>query len=152
MTLEDFKTLQDMATEELALPDTFEGMEKKNRLQPTVVQKWTKLCSRQKYVVNCLNIELLEMQGNLEKCYKFPKSTKDLQQQYGININEYWDKGKEIESQINTIPCYIAKVKEVNTQKYILDYIERTLDDIHDMAFSIKNYLEFKKMLTTSYT
>lgn len=147
MTLEEFDKLQLIADNEVSLPNTFDGIMEKNRLLPTLLQKWTKLLSGQKYIYSTLNIELLEMQGELMKCYKFPKQTKDLQSKYNITINELWSTGKEIESVINTIPCYIAKAKEVNQQKYILDFIDKTVENIRSMGFIIKDYIKMKELL-----
>jgi hypothetical protein len=42
-------------------------------------------------------------------------------------------------------------MKELNQQKYILDFIEKTLDNIRNLGFAIKNYLDYKKILMANY-
>ena len=41
-------------------------------------------------------------------------------------------------------------IKEYDTQKYYYDFIEETLTNIKNLGFTIKNYLDYKKMLYTT--
>lgn len=151
MNLAQFKEVEKKATEDLTMPDTLEGIIQKNNLLPAIVQEWIKLYQDQKYVCSSLNVELLEMYGDLTKCFKMPKQTKEMQQKYGITINEFWDNAKSIESQINCCAPYIAMVKKVNQQKYFLEFIENTLNNIRNLGFAIKNYLDYKKIMMATY-
>ena len=54
---------------------------------------------------------------------------------------------KEIDSQINCCTPYVAKLKQVNQQKYFLEFIENTLNNIKNLSFAIKNYLDYKKLM-----
>ena len=151
MKLDDFEKLQEVALKEIAMPDTIEKIIEKNNLLPAIVQKWIKLYSTQKIVCSNLTVELGEIYGDLYKCFKMPNKSKDIQAKYNLTINEFWDNAKAIESQINVVPAYIAKMKELNQQKYILDFIEKTLDNIRKLGFAIKNYLDYKKILMANY-
>lgn len=151
MNIDEFKQLREDADEDVKMPDTMEAIIQKNNLLPAIVQKWTKLYNIQEFLCSRLNIELMQIYGEIYKCYKFSKLTKDLQQKYNLSVNELWDNSKGIETQINCNPVYIAKVKEVNQQKYILEFIKQTLDNIKNLSFTIKNYIEYKKILTASY-
>lgn len=151
MKLSDFEEIEKKADIDLAMPDTLEKIIEKNNLLPAIVQEWIKLYQNQKYVCATLNVELQEMYGELTKCFKMPKQTKELQAKYNITINEFWDNAKSIESQINCCQPYVAMQKKVNQQKYFLDFIENTLTNIRNLSFSIKNYLEYKKIMMASY-
>lgn len=151
MKLEDFKEIEAKADEDLKMPDTLEAIINKNNILPAIVQEWIKLYQNQKYVCSSLNVEMLEMYGELTKCFKLPKQTKELQKKYNITINEFWDNAKSIESQINCCAPYVAMMKKVNQQKYFLEFIENTLNNIKNLAFAIKNYLDYKKLLMATY-
>ena len=151
MNLTEFKEIEKKADLDLEMPDTLEKIMDKNNLLPAIVQDWIKLYQNQKYVCSSLNVEMLEMYGELTKCFKFPKQTKELQKKYNITINEFWDNAKSIESQINCCAPYVAMQKKVNQQKYFLEFIENTLNNIRNLAFSIKNYIDYKKLLMATY-
>jgi hypothetical protein len=151
MTIDEFKLLKQKADKDVKMPDTFEAIMTKNNLLPALVQDWTKLYNNQKFVYSHLNIELMEIYGDIYKCYKFSRQTTDLQAKYGITVNQIWDNTKGIETQINCTPAYIAKMKEVNQQKYIMEFIESTLENIKNLAYTIKNYIEYKKILSATF-
>lgn len=149
MTLDEFERLQQIAAKDVEMPDKLDKIQEKNTLLPAIIQKWTKLYSTQKYLVSNLTIDLGELYTKLFNAYKFPDKKNN---PYNLELNHFWgDKPKEIELQINAVPCYIAKSKELNTQKYILDFIEKTLANIKDLRFAIRNYIDIKEILTTNY-
>jgi hypothetical protein len=147
MNLETFKQVEEKAKTDLSMPDTLEAIIKKNNILPAVIQEWIKLYQDQKYVCASLNVELLELYGDLTKCFKRPRNTVELQKKYNITINEFWETAKEIDSQINCCTPYVAKLKQVNQQKYFLEFIENTLNNIKNLSFAIKNYLDYKKLM-----
>ena len=151
MTLDEFKLLKQKADKDVKMPDTFEDVMTKNNLLPAIVQDWQKLYSNQKFIMSNLNVELAQIYGDLYKCFKFSRQTADLQKSYGITVNEIWDNSKGIETQISCNPAYVTKLKQVNQQKYILEFIEATLDNIKNLAFTIKNYIEYKKILSAIF-
>lgn len=147
MKIEDFEKLMKDADKDVEMPDSYEGIIKKNNLLPGIIQKWIKLYQDQQYVYSNLKVELAELYGDLYKCFKLPKHTKELQSKYNFVVNEFWDNAKAIESQINVVPAYIKKMKQVNQQKYILDFIEKTLKNMENLGYVIKNYIDYKKTM-----
>lgn len=147
--MDEFKRLQKCAEEDLEMPDFLEKILVKNNQLPNIIQKWTKLYSKQKYIVSELTLKQLELYTTLFNAYKFPDKKNN---PYNLDLNHFWgDKPKEIELQINAVPIYISKSKEVNEQKYILNFIEQTLSNVKDLRFTIKNYIDIKTILTTNY-
>lgn len=137
MNATDFETLQKYGEEDTKIPDTLEAMMNKNNLLPATVQRWVKLMSKQNFIVKSLEIEKDELYGELLKHYKFED-------------NVAWGSQREIDSQIYSDPKYISKVKELTMQKYYLEYIQETLGNVKAVAFTIKNYLDWRKMLASS--
>jgi len=134
MKLDDFEKLQQIAEEDVKIPDTIQEIIRVNNLLPSTIQKWTKLYTKQRFIVATLKTKMNEIYGEKFKFYKF-------------DDNYTWSATKEIESQINKDPTYIAVVKEYDTQKYILDFIEETVSNIKNVGFTIKNYLDYQKMI-----
>ena len=149
MTLEEFERLQTIAEKDTEMPDKLDLVKIKNGLLPALIQKWTKLYSKQKFIVSTLKVEQYELYTKIFNAYKFPdKKTNP----YNLDLNHFWgDKPKEIELQINAVPIYVAKCKEVNTQEYFLDYIEKTLANVKDLRFTIKNFIDINQTLTTNF-
>lgn len=134
MKLDDFEKLQQIAEEDVKIPDTIQEIIRVNNLLPSTIQKWTKLYTKQRFIVATLKTKMNEIYGEKFKFYKF-------------DDNYTWSATKEIESQINKDPVYIAIIKEYDTQKYILDFIEETVNNIKNVGFTIKNYLDYQKMI-----
>lgn len=137
MKVEDFEILKKYAEEDTTLPDNIEEVIRVNNLLPSTIQKWTKLYTTQKYLVSQLKVSLNKIYGELYYYYKF-------------NDNVSWGTTKEIESQIYKDSKYLMAIKEYDTQKYYYDFIEETLTNIKNLGFTIKNYLDYKKMLYTT--
>lgn len=60
MTVEEFKVLQDKATEELKMPDKMSEIIDKNNLLPTFISEWQKLYANQTYIVKDMEIKAAE--------------------------------------------------------------------------------------------
>lgn len=136
MNNQDFAKLQKIGEEECQLPDTFEKIMVKNNILPSLVQKWQTLYTKQNFIVQKAKIDLEELYGQLFKHYKF-------------DDNYSWGSTKEIESQIYADPNYVQKLRDYTDQKYYLEYIIETLGTIKGLSFTIKNYIEYKKMMTS---
>lgn len=132
-----FKKLQEVGERYCKMPDTLSEIAKKNNSLPTEIQYMQKFYTQQKYEVEKLKIELDELYGQLYKHYR-------------IDDDIQWNTTKEIESQIYADKQYIAKNRELAEQKYYLNYIEETLSELKDMHYTIKNYLDYKKITTTN--
>jgi hypothetical protein len=138
MTVEEFKVLQDKATEELKMPDKMSEIIDKNNLLPTFISDWQKLYANQTYIVKKLEIDAAIKYGELVKYYKFQD-------------NYSWGNAKEIDSQINANPEYCKMLREINEQKYFLTFITETLSNMKNLGFVIKNYLDYKKIINSNF-
>jgi hypothetical protein len=79
-----------------------------------------------------------EKYGALVKFYKFDDSYS-------------WGNAKEIDSQINANPEYCKMLREINQQKYFLNFITETLSNMKNLGFVIKNYLDYRKIVSTNF-
>lgn len=138
MTVDEFKVLQDKATEELKMPDKMSEIIDKNNLLPTFISEWQKLYANQTYIVKDMEIKAAEKYGQLVKFYKF-------------NDSYSWGNAKEIDSQINANPEYCKLMREINQQKYFLNFITETLSNMKNLGFVIKNYLDYKKIINSNF-
>lgn len=138
MTLDDFNKLQSIAEEEIKMPDKFKEIIEKNNLLPSLIMKWQKLYSNQTYIVKKKEIDANIKFAELFKYYKFQDSYS-------------WGGAKEIESQINGNSDYCKIMRDINEQKYFLSFITETLSTLKGLNFTIKNYLDYKKIETTNY-
>lgn len=132
-----FAQLQQVGERYCTMPDTMAEIAKKNNALPTEIQYMQKFYTQQKYEVEKLKIELDELYGQLFKHYR-------------IDDDVQWNTTKEIESQIFADPKYTALYRQLAEQKYYLDYIGETLANLKDMHYTIKNYLDYKKITTTN--
>jgi hypothetical protein len=65
LTLDKFKQLKAAAEVDVAMTDSMEGIAKKNLQLPTLIQKWTRYYTSQKYTIATQEIDLEELYGNL---------------------------------------------------------------------------------------
>lgn len=137
MTNDEFTQLQNIGEEDCAMPDTLEAIINKNNILPAIIQRWTTLYTRQNYLYQMHKIGLDELYGQLFKYYKF-------------NDSCAWGTSKEIDSQIFADKKYCDKARELATEKFQLDYMQETLATLKGMNFTIKNYLEYKKIISTN--
>ncbi len=138
LTNEKFMTLKSMADEDTTIPDTLPEIAKKNLVLPTLIQKWTKYYTSQKYAVHCAEIDLEELYGQMYKDKKF-------------NDNVDWgSSSKGIDSQIKSDPNYCTKLRTLAAQQYYLDFISETLATLKQMHYTIKNYIDYKKITTSN--
>lgn len=137
MNNQQFATIQTIAEQDVAMPDKMQEIIDKNNLLPSLIQRWQKLYTKQNYDVQCLKINIDEMYGCKLKHYKT-----------GDDI--IWANAREIDSQINSDPDYLALIREHAAQKYYLDYIGEVLQTLKGLNYTIKNYLEYKKIITTN--
>lgn len=137
ITPQVFASLQTIGEKYCKIPDTMVEIAKKNNALPTEIQYMQKFYTQQKYEVEKLKIELDELYGQKFRYYR-------------IDDNVQWNTTKEIESQIYADKDYAAKNRQLAEQKYYLNYIEETLSNLKAMNFTIKNYIDYKKITTTN--
>ena len=102
-----------------------------------MIGTYQKLYANQTYIVKKLEIDAAEKYGELVKYYKFQDSFS-------------WSNAKEIDSQINANPEYCKILREINQQKYFLNFITETLSNMKNLAFVIKNYIDYKKITVSN--
>ena len=81
----------------------------------------------------------------------FPKNIGQLFKHYKFEDNYTWGSTKEIESQIQCDPAYTKMQRDLNKQKYYLNFITETLNDIKGMGFVIKNYMDYEKIIHSNF-
>lgn len=134
MTIQEFKELEKSAEEEIKMPDTLREVIDKNNYLPTLINKYQKLYANQTYIVKSLEIDAAVKYGELVKYYKFQDSYS-------------WGNAKEIDSQINSNAEYTKLLRNINEQKYFLNFITETLNNLKNLGFVIKNYIDYKKIV-----
>ena len=137
MTIKEFQDLEKVVEEELKMPDGLRDVIDKNNYLPTLIGKYQKLYANQTYIVKKLEIDAGEKYGELVKYYKFQDSFS-------------WSNAKEIDSQINANPEYCKILREINQQKCFLNFITETLSKMKNLAFVIKNYIDYKKITVSN--
>ena len=70
---------------------------------------------------------------------------------YKFDDSYSWGNAKEIDSQINANPEYCKLMREINQQKYFLNFITETLSNMKNVGFVIKNYLDYRKIVSTNF-
>lgn len=148
MTLKDYERLQELADKDVALEYKFDTIQQRNLTIFTDIQKWTKLYAKQQLLVSDLTVELESLYTQLFNAYKFPDKKNN---PYNLDLNHFWgDKPNEIKIQIMAVPVYVEKAKELNIQKEILTFIDKTLANLKDIRFAIKNYIDMQQLLTST--
>ena len=137
MTIKEFQDLEKVVEEELKMPDGLRDVIDKNNYLPTLIGKYQKLYANQTYIVKKLEIDAAEKYDELVKYYKFQDSFS-------------WRNAKEIDSQINANPEYCKILREIHQQKYFLNFITETLSNMKNLAFVIKNYIDYKKITVSN--
>lgn len=89
------------------------------------------LCSEKKEQMK-LQIDLEEIYGELYKTYKFESTYR-------------WDTKGEIESQIFADKKYINIKKLLNDKIVIVEYISQTIDNIKNVSYQIKSYMDWER-------
>lgn len=137
ITKNDFERIQEIGEQYCTMPDSLTEIIKKNNKLPTEIQYFQRFFTQQKYEVEKMKIDLEELYGERFRYYK-------------IHDNVQWNTAKEIDSQIFADKTYSAKNRQLAEQKYYLDYVGEILSNLKDLHFTIKNYLDYKKITTTN--
>lgn len=143
-----FKKIQAMSDEDSKFPDGFHAVGEFDTYLATIIMKWTKLYSMQRCIVENLKIDIDNLYGEKFEFYKFGTVN-------GVPCRTAskfrWDSIKEIESQIKRDVDYVTLLRVFNTQDEYLNFIKDSLDIVKSHRFTIKNYLEFKKIEITNF-
>lgn len=133
MKKEVFLTLKQEAKDDLNIPDSLNEMMDYRLILPSLVQKWNEYYTQQNVIVKMLDIKKAELYAKLEEEWKFHK-------------NIAWS-GRELNDQVLGDPKFLALERERAEQNFYLEYIKGTLDNIKGNQYTIRDYLDYKKMI-----
>ena len=131
MTINEFESLKKTAEEELKFDKS--NAAEKNILLPNLYQKWLGIFNTEASRLAVIRLDLEKKSGEL---YQFYKNEDKIAH----------DTMKEIEGCIASNPEYLElKAKEIK-QAAIVDYLEGTLNNIKQLSYSLKNFVEYQKI------
>jgi len=58
-----------------------------------------------------------------------------------------WSKKGEVENQINTREDILELRNKMAVQEVIVEYLQNVLENIKKLSFSVKNYIDYKKVM-----
>lgn len=129
MKLKNFEKLQGIIKRAVIWDeDTIEEMEKK---LGKMYQNLTNIFFKEKLLTD-------DLQTELKKMYS------DLFIELKTKSNRAYDTKHEVDTVINSNEDYYRKTLEFNKQKAILDWIEKTMDNLNNIKFEIKDYMNWK--------
>lgn len=128
-----FTSIKQEALQDIAVPDSLPDMMERRKVLPSLIQKWTEYFTQQNAVVKMLEVKRAEVYATLEDDWKFHKKVA-------------WS-GRELSDQILGDPKYTAVMREIAEQTFYLEYIKGTLDNVKGIVYTIRDYLDYKKMV-----
>ena len=129
MKLKNFEKLQGIIKRAVIWDeDTIEEMEKK---LGKMYQNLTNIFFKEKLLTD-------DLQTELKKMYS------DLFIELKTKSNRAYDTKHEVDTVINSNEDYYRKTLEFNKQKAILKWIEKTMDNLNNIKFEIKDYMNWK--------
>lgn len=133
MTKEQFKMVIVEADDDLLMPEGLEARMKLRATYPSLVQKWTKYYTQQNSIYNLLKIKQAEMVAKLEDDYKY-------------NKNKAYE-GKLLQDAVLGDPAYCEFCRSFVEQEYYRDFLQKTLDNIKSIPFTIRDLLDYEKLM-----
>jgi hypothetical protein len=131
MTLEDLQKLKTISEDQLTINE--ENILTKSLNLPLYYQQYSQIYVKELKLLKVLSLDKDKLFGELYHHYKF-KSDFSL------------DTKGEIVTYIQADQKYYDKCLEVSNQEVVCKFIEQLLDNINKTGYSIKNYIELKKM------
>ncbi len=136
MTREDFLKYQSMADEDLLMPDNPDDILEKNMQIPGMKQKYIDAYRKQVAVVATLETKLEEATA------KAKNKLKD---------GGYAYTAKEASEQ-TALDDEVAKInRALIEQRYYMGWLEDTSANITSLSFTIKNWIDWKKIISTNF-
>lgn len=136
MLREDFLKFKVMAEEDVKMPENGDDILEKNMQIPGMKQKYIDAYRQQVAIVATLESKLEEAQANAKVKLKSG----------GFD----WT-AKELTEQTCTDPEVAKITKALIEQRYYMGWLEDTQANITSLSFTIKNWLDWKKILTTNF-
>ena len=136
MTREDFLKYQSMADEDLLMPDNPDDIMEKNMQIPGMKQKYIDAYRKQVAVVATLETKLEEATA------KAKNKLKD---------GGYAYTAKEASEQ-TALDDEVAKInRALIEQRYYMGWLEETSSNVASLSFTIKNWIDWKKIISTNF-
>lgn len=136
MLKEDFLKFQEMALEDVVLPENPEDIMEKNMQIPGMKQKYIDAYRKQVAVVATLETKLEEAVAKAKTKLKdggYAYTAKEATEQTALDDD-------------------VAKInRALIEQRYYMGWLEETSANITSLSFSIKNWIEWKKIISTNY-
>lgn len=136
MKAEDFAKFKVMAEKDVEMPENPDDIIQKNMLIPNLKQKYIDAYRQQVAIVATLEQKLEEAQA------KARKKLKD---------DGYAWTAKEMTEQCSIDPDVSKIVKALIEQRYYMGWLEETSSNITSLSFTIKNWLDWKKIISTNF-
>ena len=136
MTREDFLKYQSMADEDLLMPDNPDDILEKNMQIPGMKQKYIDAYRKQVAVVATLETKL-------EEATAIAKNK--------LKDGGYAYTAKEASEQ-TALDDEVAKInRALIEQRYYMGWLEETSANIASLSFTIKNWIDWKKIISTNF-
>lgn len=128
----DFEKLQEYLDKKISF--TKDNAEIKLQELPNIHQNLIKVLASIHSELNTLQRQQGELHGQLLKFYKFESDYR-------------WENQKETEWQIKSNAKYIALQEKIDVLEVQSDYIGKTFDNIKNVGYAVKNYIEWKRFV-----
>ena len=129
MDLEQFKNLQEIIEKQLEWDE--ENILEMEKKLGKIFQRLTDIFFKVKVTVDNLDLDIKKMYSDL---YVSLKQTSKIS----------FDNNNKIDNYINSDQAYYNLNVEFNTKKAMLDWIEKTLSNINNVKFEIKDFMNWK--------
>ncbi len=136
MTREDFLKYQSMADEDLLMPDNPDDIMEKNMQIPGMKQKYIDAYRKQVAVVATLETKLEEATARAKNKLKdggYAYTAKEASEQTALDDE-------------------VAKInRALIEQRYYMGWLEETSANVASLSFTIKNWIDWKKIISTNF-
>ena len=140
MKSEEFNELKNILEEELTFdPTSYKDMQQKLSKIPNLLQTYLTIYINQKEILNDLETRLKETYASLYHKYKYPTKGDGLEFEYNLETKN------EINLYVEGNEDYIKKSLIVEKQRIQVEYLEKTLQNIRDMLWSLKYTIDQRK-------
>ncbi len=133
MESEDFKKLKIKTAEIVGFDE--EDILNQSLIVPRLYQRY-------------LDIYVVELEKYRSLVSKKDKLYGELWRKVRVDGDVRWTTKEEILSQIRADKNYYALIVSMDKQEVVVKYLEKTLVNIKDMSYNIKNYIDVKKFIT----
>jgi len=132
MTEKEFKALKEHIDKKITLDIT--KLNAQLLESPILYSSVLQLFIKENKILNNLEIEKDEKYASLYKHFKYDSDVR-------------WETKHEIESQMYSDKSYLMILSKIEDQQEVVTYLQQQLENIKNMSFAIKNYIEWQQFL-----